>query len=190
MPGLAGTASAFESGFKFGEGMLAEKRQQQQTEADELRRAKAADLKEERENLRAQLQLNPNDPQLNAALNRNFLQRDLLYDPVRNPGALQKDWNFLKGLVWRKGKKPAEAPEVAASTAHDQTIRLGDQSIARFDANITADGAPTPPATRATASPTADAKATGIDPKLAGIASKFPKLASILPMVKIGRAHV
>jgi hypothetical protein len=129
---------AWAIGAQIGSNWAAERRERKLALEDEQRRGKAADLHAEREGLRAQLAVKPNDEQLKAALLRNFQQHDQLYDPVHAPGALQKDWDFLKGLVMRRGRKQAAggglpaamtAPIPGISTTPEQTIKLGDQTV-------------------------------------------------------------
>jgi hypothetical protein len=116
-------SSAFQLGWEAAHQKNEEKRQRKLKLEDEARQDKVKDLFEQRQAIRQNLaDLNlldatkpeiANDPRrknADAAMLGIQTQLDELHDPVKNPGALQRDWEFIKGLVGRKKTQPAAAP--------------------------------------------------------------------------------
>jgi hypothetical protein len=89
-------------------------RERKQALEDEDRRIKFADLHEQRSNLSARLSLIPKDDpnyqktydETLAGMTNIQQQMDQLYHPIKAPGALQRDWAFLKHLITRKPNVP------------------------------------------------------------------------------------
>lgn len=121
-----GSTAAFQSGLQTERTRQDERRQHKQALEDESRQFKVADLWDQRNAIRANLAslglTDPNNPavandprfqQGQKSLTDIQTQLDDIHDPVKNPGALQRDFEFIKGLITRK--HPAQAPPTSSA---------------------------------------------------------------------------
>jgi hypothetical protein len=111
-------------------GMPAHHRERKEMLEDEARQFKVKDLYEQRhairDNIRDLAHDNPDYLKGVDAIKSIEGQLDDIHDPVKNPGALQKDWEFIKGLITRKHPtQPTPAPQApppTTSTVADITL--------------------------------------------------------------------
>jgi hypothetical protein len=116
-------SSAFQLGFQTERAERAAKREHKVALEDEDRKLKFADLHDQLHALQTNAAaLNKlNDPETVAKAADIYQQMNQLYHPVNAPGALQRDWEFIKGVITRKKPMPqsqatAAAPTLAATT--------------------------------------------------------------------------
>jgi hypothetical protein len=114
--------AAFESGWQLGSQRAEDRRLRQQQLQDEERRTKVLDLYGKRDALS---KLIPSlaagsDEYTKAMSGLTDIETQIagIYHPVNGPGLLQKDWNFLKGLI--SGKTKA-TPAVLSKTVEPGT---------------------------------------------------------------------
>lgn len=135
MGGNAGVAAAFQRGWDSEGEAIKAKRDRKQALEDENRQYKVKDLWDQRNAIRENIHgLDEKDPAYQKgvlAINDIQTQLDDIHDPVKNPGALHRDWEFIKGLITRK--KPPETPQARSSTTTSPdyfTLPAGTTSVA------------------------------------------------------------
>jgi hypothetical protein len=132
MPGLAGTASAFESGWQDEGAALKERRARKEALEDEQRGIRVKDLLTQRDNIVKTLPNLTGDDLQKArdALDTIHGSLTQVYHPDHgaDPYALHRDWHWLSGLI-RKARPMPAAPASAVTpgatfTPDAQTVTL------------------------------------------------------------------
>jgi hypothetical protein len=134
-------AQAFELGWQGAREALEHRRERKEMLADEERKVKISDLFDKGHRLSALIPSLAGDDRAKAVDTLTNIESDIrqIYHPDHNPGALQKDWHWLEGLIRRP--KPA-APVLQSSTTQAatpattvtlpgqaQSFRVGEQQI-------------------------------------------------------------
>lgn len=121
MPGLGGTAAAFERGSQAMGERLKEKRERKEMLSDEDRKLKVNELFAREEAIgKIMPSLKEGTPEYqkySQILDDINVAKNEIYHPIKNPGALQKDWHWLSGLV-HKGKP---TPPILSKTTEPGT---------------------------------------------------------------------
>src|SRR5215472_1780710 len=111
-----------------------ERRERKQALEDEERRARVVDLYDKRNRLSSLI------PSLTEGSAEHRKATDALtgieselhaaYHPAVAPGALQKDWEFLNGLVWRKrSATPAVLAKTTEQGTPETTFTMNGQTV-------------------------------------------------------------
>ena len=97
-------SSAFQTGWQAASSRNADRRERKQALADEQRKNRWTDLHDKLNSIRdnASKLGKLNDPETLTALADVHQQMDDLYHPSHSPGALQRDWEWIKSKITRK----------------------------------------------------------------------------------------
>jgi hypothetical protein len=179
-------------------GMPAHNRERKEKLADEDRKNKFTDLHDQ---LHA-IQTNAaklgklNDPETVAQAAKLYQQMDQLYHPANNPGALQRDWEFIKGVITRKKPAPpTQAPQAPVNTSATPDLTLpaepglGDASIPPASAVAGPAGLATPVTTSAMKPGSAPAKGATLPGQAYKVTGPTPPPASDTMAVPPTKLH-
>jgi hypothetical protein len=127
-------AGAFTLGWNTASDAIARRRDRKEQLADEERRLKVADLYGKGHELSATIAaLKPDDPERSKMLRSlEGIEADIasVYHPIKNPGVMERDWNFLRDMITRKPRvsvNPSYSPTTSPSTTftpQPETVRL------------------------------------------------------------------
>jgi len=122
---------AWQSGWDTAAGLLAERRARKEMLSDEERQAKVSDLYAKRQQLAHAMPSLSGDHRERAmeALTDIEGAIEQVYHPDHAPGALQKDWGWLKQLITRNKPIVPASIEIPASTTADTTIKPEAQAV-------------------------------------------------------------
>jgi len=103
---------AFESGYESGRGAVLARRQRKEQLSDEDRQFHVQNLYKQRTSLADAIRLkggkeNPANKEAMDQLAQIDANINEVYHPDKNPGALQKDWHWLSGLIHKQKQQPA-----------------------------------------------------------------------------------
>jgi hypothetical protein len=123
--------AAFSAGWASGERLADERRARKWQLADEERQFTVSNLYNKGQALAKAIPSLSGDQRTTAMGDLSDIEADLakIYHPDHNPGALQKDWQWLQGLI----RKPKPAPAVLQKTTEpgtpEETMSMGGEQI-------------------------------------------------------------